>query len=95
MLLMGLRYPKTLAAQILERVSAMEESTTVQWFLDRGEARGHKDILFRLGSKRFGLPQPNHTAAMKALTEDDLEKLKMLIDRVLDVASWDELLATP
>jgi hypothetical protein len=73
----------------------MEESTTVQWFLDRGEARGHKKVLLQLGSKRFGPPRPSHEAAINALTEDDLEKLKVLVDRLLDAASWDELLAAP
>jgi hypothetical protein len=73
----------------------MEESTTVQWFLDRGKARGRKEDLLRLGSKRFGPPQPSHEAAINALTEDDLEKLKALMDRLLDAASWDELLAAP
>jgi hypothetical protein len=94
-LLMGLRYTKTLAAQLMGGVAGMEESTTVQWFLERGEARGRKDDLFRLGSKRFGVPQPSQKAAIDALTEDDLEKLKALVDRLLDVSSWDELLNMP
>jgi hypothetical protein len=71
----------------------LEESSTIEWFLDRGDVRGRKDTLLMQGSKRFGPPQPNHMALINALTEDDLEKTKVLLNRLLDVRNWDELLA--
>jgi len=95
LLLMGLRYPKALAAHLLKGVPGMEEATTVQWMLDRGEVRGLKETVLKLGSRRFGPPQPRQEATVNAMTEDDLDKLKVLRDRVLDVSSWDELLAAP
>jgi hypothetical protein len=47
--------------------------------------------VLRQGTKRFGPPPADRRAAIKALT--DLERLEALTDRLLDVESWDELLA--
>ena len=48
-------------------------------------------ILLRLGTRRFGPPSEEACAAMEGITE--IERLEGLTDRVLDVESWDDLLA--
>lgn len=65
----------------------MRESTTYQAILAE-EARA---ILFRQGTKRFGPPSTETRAAIEAVTE--IERLEALADRLLDVESWDDLLA--
>jgi len=52
------------------------------------EARG---VLLRLGSKRFGEPDSRVQAYLN--TVDQIETLDLLIDRILDVESWGELLS--
>ena len=75
----------------------MKESVTYQKILRDGRARDcaeeAKRILKRLGSKRFGKPEPRIEAEIDAIA--DLEKLEQLTDRVLEVTAWEELLAQP
>ncbi|OWK39741.1 hypothetical protein [Fimbriiglobus ruber] len=99
--LLGLRYDTDIIDRLLEGVLQMEESTTYQALLARGEARGMtlgrlvevRAILARQGSKRFGPLPPTVAAALEGIT--DLGHLEGLADRILDVHSWDELLSTP
>jgi hypothetical protein len=93
-LLMGLRYREEQVDAIIEGVSDMlfgiqglEESSVYQGIL-RKEAR---QSLLRLGRKKFGPPDPRVEAAIANLA--DLDRLHDLIDRILDVSTWDELLA--
>ena len=72
----------------------MKESVTYQKILREGLAVGRaeeaKKILRRQGSKRFGKPDPAIDAVIDSTS--DLERLEQLVDRILDVQSWDELL---
>lgn len=91
-ILLGMRYPKSLAVQLFHGVTAMEESTTYQWIMDKGRVAEAKKFLFLLGRKRFGTPDAAATAALEAITEiDELEKLA---ERIVDVSNWQELLAS-
>ena len=73
----------------------MEESSTYQAIITRGEAQGAlgeaRKVLLRLGSKRFGPPAAETTVAIEAIA--DLNQLEELIERTQDVSSWEELLA--
>ncbi len=93
-LLMGLKYSDELIDRLLEGVQIMKESVTYQKILREGLAEGRaeeaKKILRRQGSKRFGKPDPWVDAAIDSTS--DLERLEQLVDRILDVQSWDELL---
>jgi hypothetical protein len=51
------------------------------------EARG---ILRRLGSKQFGTPSIQAVRKLNAI--EDIDRLEYLIDRLLDLKSWDDLL---
>lgn len=50
-------------------------------------------MIVRLGTKRFG--EPDAAQAARFATSTDLPRLQRIIDRLLDAASWDDLLATP
>jgi flagellar biosynthesis/type III secretory pathway protein FliH len=62
-----------------------------------GRAEGHAEearkILLRLGSKKFG--QPDEAVRDRIAALSDLDRLQDLLDRLLDVATWDEVLASP
>jgi predicted transposase YdaD len=90
-LLMGLRYPRELAIQLLQGVRAMKESSTYQAILEEGGANELRKVLLLLGGKQFGPP----TASVRARIEEttDLPRLEQWTERLLDVASWEELLA--
>jgi hypothetical protein len=61
-----------------------------------GEARGRAEearkILLRQGRKRLG--QPDESVFERIAVISDLDRLDLLLDHLLDVASWDELLAS-
>jgi hypothetical protein len=91
--LMGLRYAPEFARQLFDEVREMEDSTTYQWIMSKGEARGAIRILLRLGRHKFGEPDPQTVQAIENIS--DIDRLQTLSERVLDVSSWQELLSTP
>ncbi|MDB5307730.1 MAG: hypothetical protein JWO38_1932 [Gemmataceae bacterium] len=101
--LSGLRYDRDRVADLYRRFSViLEDSTTYQWILEQGEAKGiakgmtqeAHELILRLGSKRFGTPPPPGVEnALRTVT--DRERLGRIAERTLDAASWDDLLATP
>lgn len=72
----------------------MKESDTYQAILEegevRGEVKGERNALLRLGSKRFGQPDEATLATLQAITT--VERLEQLMDRLLEAESWAELL---
>lgn len=56
-----------------------------------GQARGEQNLLLRIATKKLGPPAPHHLAAIRAISE--IERLESLGDRLLEVDSWDALLA--
>jgi len=89
--LMGLRYQEAVITQLLEGVREMRESVTYQAILREGREEEARAILLRLGSKRFGPPAETARAALETAT--GIERLERLSERLLDVESWEELLA--
>ncbi len=96
-ILMGLRYRRPLIAELLQGVHGMRESTFYQGIIEEGMEKGIKqearNILQRWGSKRFGPPDTDLASQIAAL--DDRERIERMIDRIMDVQSWQELLAIP
>ena len=94
--LMGLRYPRALVAQLLQGIHGMKESVTYQAIVEEGEVKGkveaRQEVILQLGRRRFGTPTPASEIALRGITDPD--RLTRLIDGLLDVASWEELLAT-
>jgi len=94
-LLMGLRYPPGMAEQLLRGVRDMRESSTYQAILTEGRVEGRveeaRTMLLRQGRKRFGPPDPHVQTALERI--DNRERLEELGERLLDVFTWNELLA--
>jgi predicted transposase YdaD len=91
--LLGLRYPRELIEQLMPGVHTMRDSSTYQAILEEGRAEGERRALLRLGERRFGPPSQRVRARLTRLT--DLERIERLTDRLLEAASWEELLAEP
>jgi predicted transposase YdaD len=98
-ILMGLRYSREFAGQLLRGVRAMRESVTWQMIFEEGEekgkaegrAEGVREMLLLQGAKRFGPPDAGTGAALAAVSDPDV--LRELSSRLLDVGGWQELLA--
>lgn len=101
--LCGLRYDPERIAQMYRRLNMlMEESTTYQWIVQQGVAKGRnegrnegrteeaKKLLLRQGTRRFGVPSSVSVAALNEIA--DLNRLEQLADRIFDATSWDDLL---
>jgi hypothetical protein len=73
-------------------IRGIEESSVYQGIYARGRVEEARKILISHGTKKFGPPDEQAKAQIAALT--DLDRLHDLVDRVLDVASWDELLGS-
>jgi hypothetical protein len=93
-ILMGLRYEATVAEQLLQEVQSMEESSTYQLLISRGQVREARALLLRVGRLKFKQDADGTTkAALDGMT--DLERLERLHERLLSVNSWQELLSSP
>lgn len=72
-----------------------ENSVTYQAILAEGETAGRvreaRTLLLRLGTRRFGSPSTAVSTEMRNIA--DLARLEALIERTIDAASWEELLA--
>jgi hypothetical protein len=91
--LTGLRLTREAALALFQGVQNMEESATYQYILEQGATRAVRKLLLRQGQKRFGPPSEAISAALATIT--DLERLERMSDRILEIASWQELLNTP
>jgi hypothetical protein len=86
-------------------IRGIEESSVYQGILRRGEAKGRaegealglvegaREALLRLGRRKLGPPSEPVEARIATLA--DLDRLHDLIDHLLDVSSWDELVPSP
>lgn len=98
----GLRYDRNDLVEVFTNMSlTLEDSTTYQWILQKGEARGQArgqavgraQTILRQGTKKFGPPEPAAAERLAALM--DVDHLDRMADRIFDATSWDDLLGTP
>lgn len=93
--LMGLRHDKEFVRQLFRGVPDMEESTTYQYILQKGEERGEmrslRATILRQGRRKFGEPSAEQMQSLEGIA--NLERLQEVTDRVSDATSWEELLA--
>jgi hypothetical protein len=93
-ILMGLRYSKELTRELSMRISGLEDSTFFEVIEEKGAVKAIQKMLLLQGQSRFGAPADAETTArIKAIT--DLSRLEELSKRLLQVSSWQELLAQP
>ena len=95
-------FTRGVSAMILG-IRGIEESSVYQDIFATGEAKGRdagrvegaveeaRKTLLRQGRKKLGPPSESIEARITAL--GDLDRLNDLLDRILDVATWDQLLA--
>lgn len=86
-------------------IRGIEESWLYQEYFQKGRAEGKtegktegrldeaRENLLRLGRKKWGPPGDAVSAQIGAINDPD--RLAALLERVLDVSSWDELLTPP
>jgi hypothetical protein len=91
--LTGMRVTREALVQLFQGVRSMHDSVAYQIILDEGRAEEARKVLLRLGQKRFGPASAEIEQTIQQIA--DLERLERLTDRLLDVASWDELLNAP
>lgn len=99
LLIGGHFHDKQLANKLLKGIQTMRDSVTYQAILDEGREEGRQEgqiqlahkTLLRLGTRRFHEPTEEIRLRIEALT--NLEKLQNLLDRVIEVQSWEELFA--
>ena len=93
---MAMTFDATLK-DLVRGVRAMRGSDTYQAILEEGRAEGQikgmQCLLLRQGRKLFGEPDEATAAAVQAITAPD--RLEYLSERLLEVNSWQELLAIP
>jgi predicted transposase YdaD len=94
-------FTKGVSAMILG-IRGIEESSVYQDIFATGEAKGRDEgrvegavdearkTLLRQGRKKLGPPSEAIEARINVL--GDLDRLNDLLDRILDVATWDQLL---
>jgi predicted transposase YdaD len=97
--LLGLRHTPDVVDQLMPGLEHMRDSSTYQAILDEGRAEGRTEgrtegaleVLVEMGTRRFGPPDAQTQATLAAI--DDHTQLRTLAARLLDTASWAELLA--
>ncbi len=92
-ILAGLRLPRPQVEKLFQGATHMRDSTTFMGILDEGRVDEARRLLLRLGCKRFGEPSADQAAQLQAFT--DVDHLERLSERLLDAASWPDLLGTP
>lgn len=83
--LTGLRVPRQRAWTLFRGVQGMHESDTYLAILDEGELKHAHDVVLRVGQKKLGPASDDVVTAVKGI--EDLERLKRLEERLLDVSS--------
>jgi len=71
----------------------MKESVTYQAIVEEGELKALHKVLLQQGRKKFGPPSAADELALMSIA--DVDRLVYLSERLLDVASWQDLLAVP
>ena len=106
--LLGLRFEEEVINALLQGVIGMKESVTYQAIIGQGRAEGRtegrakglaegraegaREFLLYLAEKRLGSPDAAAQTALEAI--DDIQVLEALADRLDEVKSWQELLAS-
>jgi len=96
--LLGLRYPRDVADQLMPEIRSMRDSSTYMAIVEeglaeglaQGRAEGERRMLLLVGESRFGPPDNVTRSRLDAMT--DVAAIERLAQRLLTVSSWAELL---
>jgi hypothetical protein len=92
--LLALRYDDESINFWRDMMATLDISKThlAEMFREEGRLEEKRADVLRMGRKKFAAPAPPEAkAAIEAIT--DLDRLNELIDRALDVSSWQDLLS--
>lgn len=94
-ILLSLKYTEDFLENLYRGLTSMELEDTAfgRMIMRRGERRAVRQTIVRQGTKKFGPPDEATLAALNEIK--DVERLEQLSERLLDVSSWQELLAAP
>ena len=70
----------------------MQESSAYDVLVEEGEVKALRETLLRLGRRRFKSVDESIATSMNTIT--DLDRLKRMTERLLEVTTWQELLST-
>lgn len=88
-----LRLDREQLRSLVKGLRIMGEHNIFEELVDEFRAEGVQRVLLHLGRKKCGEPDEATRLALAGIT--DLDRLDRLSERVLEVASWQELLQTP
>ncbi|HVA45957.1 MAG TPA: hypothetical protein VNH11_06180 [Pirellulales bacterium] len=97
--LIGMRVPRPALRFVEEALTMVDlrDSSTYQLIVEegmaQGMAKGLRTMLLQIGARRLGRPVAAVQESLDAI--DDVARLHRLGERVLEVATWQELLDTP
>jgi len=91
--LTGLRVPRQRAWTLFRGVQGMHESDTYLAILDEGALKEVRKLVLRWGQKKLGPASDDVVTAVMGI--EDLERLERLLEKYLEVSSWQELLQVP
>jgi hypothetical protein len=92
-LLTGLRLRRDAAARIFRGVKAMQESDTYLAILEEGQEKALREVILVQGEDRLGPPDQSIKAELNNVL--DLSRLKRMVRKTPNAASWQEILDTP
>jgi hypothetical protein len=92
-LLTGLRLRRDAAARIFRGVRAMQESDTYLAILDEGQEKALREVILVQGEDRLGPPDDSIKAQLNNVL--DLNRLKRMVRKTPNAASWQDILDTP
>ncbi len=92
-ILTGLRVSPDEARHLFRGVRAMRESSTFMAILDEGRVDEARKIILRQGRLRFGEPGSTVLSAIEGI--EDIDRLELMCDRMIQATSWQDLLGNP
>jgi hypothetical protein len=93
-ILADMRYDQEFILPLMRKVMTMvklEDFPSYAKGVAKGEAEGIRRTIILLGEKRLGAPDAKTLESLQSI--NDLERLRRITDRLLDVETWQELLA--
>ena len=89
--------PESLLKGVVEAMLKLEDFPLYDYLQEKGVAKGMeigrtqgaREMVLRVGTKRFGEASE---AVQNALAESDFERLQVFVERLAEVESWEELL---
>lgn len=91
LVLLGLRYNNDDIERLFQGVEGMEESSTYQAIIRKGQVRGVRQSIKIAGEAAFGPIPPEAESAL--MTIDDPDRLVRITTRLRTADNWDDLLA--